>query len=422
MLRKMVFLMITIIVFGLMFGVCAVSAQVDEIKVGVVLPLSGPLATTGQMTKGAMELTADIVNNKYEDLNIPLAETEGLPNFGGAKLKLIFLDDQSNAERAMGSVDQLITQEGVCAVMGSIASTVTATASQAAERLEVPFLNPLSSSPGLTERGFKWFFRCCPDDDLFTRNFFEFMEETEREKGIDFGTTVAMLYENTLWGSDVAVAIRKYAPQFGYEVVEDLPYTARSASLTSEIQRLKAANADVVILASYVSDAILIQTTMKELNYIPPYLLAMDSGHNDPNFIATVGELANYIVSREVYTSSLLENPTVAKLNEMSKERIGFPIVQSIAQGMTGVMVMADALSRAKSLEPEDIRIALAETDIPQEKLIFPWPSLKFNEKGQVSTGRGIMVQILEEEYEPIWPFDIATVEPVLPVPSWDER
>jgi branched-chain amino acid transport system substrate-binding protein len=422
MLRKMVFLMITIIVFGLMFGVCAVSAQVDEIKVGVVLPLSGPLATTGQMTKGAMELTADIVNNKYEDLNIPLAETEGLPNFGGAKLKLIFLDDQSNAERAMGSVDQLITQEGVCAVMGSIASTVTATASQAAERLEVPFLNPLSSSPGLTERGFKWFFRCCPDDDLFTRNFFEFMEETEREKGIDFGSTVAMLYENTLWGSDVAVAIRKYAPQFGYEVVEDLPYTARSASLTSEIQRLKAANADVVILASYVSDAILIQTTMKELNYIPPYLLAMDSGHNDPNFIATVGELANYIVSREVYTSSLLENPTVAKLNEMSKERIGFPIVQSIAQGMTGVMVMADALSRAESLEPEDIRIALAETDIPQEKLIFPWPSLKFNEKGQVSTGRGIMVQILEEEYEPIWPFDIATVEPVLPVPSWDER
>lgn len=422
MLRKLIFLLLTFILLSFTFGVVSVSAQVDEIKVGVVLPLSGPLATTGQMTKGAMELAADIVNNKYEDLSVPLAETEGLPNFGGAKIKLIFLDDQSNAERAMGSVDQLITQEGVCAVMGSIASTVTSTASQAAERLEVPFLNPLSSSPGLTERGFKWFFRCCPDDDLFTRNFFEFMGDVEREKGIEFGTTVAMLYENTLWGSDVAVAIRKYAPQFGYEVIADLPYTARSASLTSEIQRLKAANADVVILASYVSDAILIQTTMKELDYIPPYLLAMDSGHNDPNFVATVGDLANYIVSREVYTSSLLENPTVAKLNEMSQERIGFPIVQSIAQGMTGVFVMADVLSRAESLEPEDIRTALAATDIPQEKLIFPWPSLKFNEKGQVSTGRGIMVQILEGKYEPIWPFDIATVEPVLPVPSWDER
>jgi len=420
--RFFICLLSVLVVLSVLGGVNSVFAEVKEVTVGVVIPLSGNLATTGNLLKQSMELAVEVVNNKYENLSVPMAETEGFPNFGGAKLKMIFLDDQSNPEKSMGSVDQLISQEKVCAIMGSISSTVTATASQAAERLGVPFLSHTSSSPGLTERGFKWFFRCCPDDDLFTKNFFQFMEDAKKEKSIELGKTIAMLYENTLWGSDVAKAIRKYAPQFGYEIIADLPYTSRSASLTSEIQRLKAANADIAMLASYVSDAILIQTTMKDMNYIPPIMLAMDSGHNDPNFIKTVGDLANYIVSREVFTSTLLGDPTVAKINEMVIEKTGFPLVQVTAQGFMGVLVLADALSRAESLEPEAIRVALVETDIPKEKVIFPWPGIKFNEKGQVSTGRGIMVQIQEQKYKPIWPFEIANVEPILPIPGWDKR
>ncbi|MCJ7790117.1 MAG: ABC transporter substrate-binding protein [Candidatus Atribacteria bacterium] len=426
MLRRFFICLLSVLVIlsvvGGMGFVFAAQGKVDVVKVGVTLPLSGSLATTGNLTKKAMELAVEVVNNKYENLNLPMAETEGFPNFGGAKLELVFLDDQSNPEKGMSAVDQLITQQKVCAVMGSIASSVTATASQAAERLGIPFLNPLSTSPGLTERGFKWFFRCTPDDDLFSRNFFQFMVEVKEKKGIDLGKTISLLYENTLWGSDVAKAIHKYASQFGYEIIADLPYTAKSASLTSEIQRLKGVNADIVMLASYVSDAILIQTTMKDLNYIPPVILAMDSGHNDPNFIATVGDLANYIVSREIFTSTLLENPTVAKVNEMMIVKTGFPLVQSTAQGFMGTLIMADAISRAKSLDPEDIRAALAETNIPKEKLIFPWEGCKFNEKGQVSTGRGIMVQILEQKYIPVWPFEIANVEPILPIPAWDKR
>jgi len=423
MLKKMfTYLMLSLVILSIVGSASSVFAQDNVVKVGVVVPLSGNLATTGNLLKQSMELAVEVVNNKYEDLSVPMAGTEGFPNFNGAKLELIFLDDQSNPEKSMGSVDQLISQEKVCAVMGSISSTVTATASQAAERLGVPFLSHTSSSPGLTERGFEWFFRCCPDDDLFTKNFFQFMEDAKEVKSIELGKTIAMLYENTLWGSDVAKAIRKYAPQFGYEIVADLPYTSRSASLTSEIQRLKAASADIVMLASYVSDAILIQTTMKDMNYIPPIMLAMDSGHNDPNFVATVGDLANYIVSREVFTSTLLGDPTVAKINDMIIEKTGFPLVQVTAQGFMGVLVMADVISRAESLEPEDIRTAMIETNIPKEKVIFPWPGIEFNEKGQVSTGRGIMVQIQEQKYKPIWPFEIASVEPILPIPSWDER
>ena len=430
-------ILLSTLIFALLVGLvgCATEApktapkapeapKITEVKVGVVLPLSGNIAQTGTLVKQAMELAADVVNNKYADLNVPCAATEGFPNLGGAKLKLVFLDSQNTPEKGMSAVEQLITQEKVHAVMGAYSSAVTQTASQAAEKLGIPFLNENSTSPGLTTRGFQWFWRCTPDDDMFTKNFFEFLKDMKEKKGKNLGTTIAMLYENTLWGADVAKAIQKYAPQFGYKIIADIPYTARAASLTGEIQQLKKANADIVMLASYVSDAILIQKTLKDLNYIPPVMLAQDSGHNDPNFVATVGDLANFIVSREVYASSLLKlNPAIAKVDEMMKAKTGFPLDGNTGRGFMGMLVMADALSRAKSLSPADIAKALSETNIPKDKVIFPWEGIKFDPTThQITTGRGIIVQIQDKKYVPVWPFEIATAEVKLPIPAWNKR
>lgn len=401
---------------------CSLAAEPETVKVGMVVPLSGNIAQTGALLRAAYLIAQDVVNNKTEDFNVPAAETEGFPNLGGAKLELVFLDSQGIPEKAMSATEQLITQEKVVAVIGAYASSSTVTAAQAAERLGIPFLNENSTSPILTQRGFEWFFRCTPDDDFFTLNFFEFLRD-EEEKGKKYGKTVAMLYENTLWGADVAKAIKKYAPKFDYKVVADIPYTARSASLTSEIQQLKSINADIVMLASYVSDAILIQTTMRDMDYIPPIMLAQDSGHNDPNFIKTVGDLGNYIVSREVYTSALLNKPAVKKLNDLMLEKTGLPLDGNSARGFMGVLVMADALLRAKSTQPEDLRQALLETNIPPEKVIFPWDGIRFDqETHQINSGRGIIVQIQDKKYLPVWPYEIATVETKLPIPKWDER
>ncbi|MGZ6225884.1 MAG: ABC transporter substrate-binding protein, partial [Syntrophales bacterium] len=129
----------------------------NEIRIGVIFPLTGPLATTGQgLLKGA-ELAADIINNKY-NLNMPLAKTAGLPNLKGAKIKIVPGDHQGKPEVGMAEAERLITQEKVVAIIGCYNSAVTATASQAAERYGIPFLNDSSTSPGLTDRGFKWFF------------------------------------------------------------------------------------------------------------------------------------------------------------------------------------------------------------------------------------------------------------------------
>jgi branched-chain amino acid transport system substrate-binding protein len=99
----------------------------------------------------------------------------------------------------MAEAERLITQEKVVAIMGCYNSAVTATASQAAERYGIPFLNDSSTSPGLTDRGFKWFFRTTPHDDMFSENFFIFLNDLKKKKKIAVGS-IALLYENTLFG------------------------------------------------------------------------------------------------------------------------------------------------------------------------------------------------------------------------------
>ena len=85
-------------------------------------------------------------------------------------------------------------------------------------------------------------------------------------------------------------------------------------------------------------------------------------------------------------------------------------------------MTLADAINRAASVEPEAIRKALTETNIPGSKLIMPWKGIKFDDKGQNTLGSGILLQIINGKYYTVWPFDIATHDIVWPMPKWDQR
>ena len=269
----------------------------EEVLIGAIYPLTGGLAATGEDLKAGVELAIEIVNGEFPDLNLPLAAEAGLPNLGGAKVVVIFGDHEADAEKGMSEAERLITEEGVVALVGCYNSSVTATASQAAERLRMPFLNPESTSPLLTARGFEWFFRTTPYDKLFTENFYEFLDSV-RESGIEVNK-VAILNENTLWGTDVATLEERYAKEYGYEVVASIPYAKEATDMTSEVTTLKAAEPDVVMQSSYVSDAILSMKTYKDLDFNPPAILAMDAGFIVSEFIETLGDDANYIFGSE---------------------------------------------------------------------------------------------------------------------------
>ena len=201
----------------------ALSAQAQqEIKIGVIYPLTGPLASSGAEMRDALELAADIVNNGAKGIpELPFAAGGALSGLKGAKIKLVFADHQGNPQIGATEAERLVNQEKVVALMGAYNSNVTQTASQVAERYKIPFLNAESSSPTLTARGFKYFFRTTPHDELFVHNAFDFIKDVEDSKHLKVAS-VATLSENTLFGNEASKLQAKFATEHGYTMVKQV--------------------------------------------------------------------------------------------------------------------------------------------------------------------------------------------------------
>lgn len=399
-------------------------ADAPEIVIGSILPLTGGLATTGQGLKIAQELARDLINGRVY-YPVTMAGSNGLPNLGHAKLKIIFADSQGNPEQAKTVAEQLITQDHVVALLGTYASSTTATASQVAERYGIPFVNPDSSNPTLTTRGFKTFFRTTPHDGTFSQNLFEFLGDLLKKQKTAKVQKIAIVYENTLFGTGAADAEEAIAKKDGYEVVLRLPYAANASEVQSEVQKVKAAGADAIFQSSYLNDALLFMKTYKQQNVTTQGIVAQDAGFIDPGFVKNLGKDADYILTRDVFSLNVkFKNKGVPYVNELFKLRSPSHnnLDGNTARDFTAVTVLAEAINRAKSTKPGDIIKALQATNIPGKQTIMPWRGIKFDETGQNVLGNGLVEQIQNGAYETVWPFDVATKAAVWPMPAWDKR
>ena len=397
-------------------------AQTKEIVIGVLYPLTGPVAQVGIDAVAAVKTAVDIINNDV-DLNVPLGPGKGLPNLGGAKIRVVIADHGGKPAVGQAEAERMITQEKVHALFGAYYSSVTATASQVAERYQVPYLNAESTSPKLTKRGFKWFFRTTPHDGEFTQVMFDFIKDFEKKKGVKLGT-VAIFHEDSLWGSDSGKAQMDLASSAGYEVASDIAYKKTTTSLTAEVQRLKAAAAAVFLPSSYTGDALLLMRTAKELDYNPKMLIAQNAGFTDPTFVKTLGADAEGVITRSPFNNDLDKTiPMIKKVNALFlKNSKGRDLSDVPVRAFTGFLALADAINRAGSSDPEKIRQALTETNIPPDKLIVPWRGIKFGTDGHNMLQRGILMQVQKGKYCTIYPFELASCEVMYPMPTWKEK
>jgi branched-chain amino acid transport system substrate-binding protein len=163
--------------------------------------------------------------------------------------------------------------------------------------------------------------------------------------------------------------------------------------------------------------------TYKELGFSPDMILANNAGFTDTEFIRTLGKDAEYVITREVWALDLAtKNPLIKEVNALFNARTKSNFTGNSSRTFTGLMVIADAINRAGSTEPEAIRKALAATNLPASALIMPWGGVKFDESGQNTLGRGILVQIVGGTYHTVYPFNLATQDVVWPMPKWDQR
>ncbi len=203
-----------------------------------------------------------------------------------------------------------------------------------------------------------------------------------------------------------------------------MQYRSRSTSLTAEVQRLKAAEPEVWLPTSYVSDASLMVQHSKELDYNPKIVLAQDSGHVESAFVEQVGKDAQGYASRAVFVPDLANRkPVIKQVNELFKARVNHDMADVPARVFTGFLVLCDAINRAASVDAERIRQALVATDVPGDQIPMPWQGVKFDPAtGQNESGTPIIIQLQGGQYWTVWPFDFAAKEFIHPIPKWSER
>ena len=342
--RALIVLMVFAMTLSLGFG--SALAEQKVIKIGALYPLTGNLAATGMDCKRGVDLAVEIINGKF-DLNLPFAKEEGIPNLGGAKIEIIYADTKGDPKNGLAEAERLITQEKVVALIGAYQSAVTKTASQAAERLKIPFVCSDSSSPTLTERDFTYFFRVSPHDGTMARNQFEFLKDLETQKGKKV-KTVALIYENTEFGANVAKMQQQYAKEFGYEVVADIAYPANSSDVTSEVGKIISAKPDVVMHAAYITDAILFTKTFKEMNLVPQGFLNM-AGYIESDYLPTVKADGDYFYVRSTFALDLAKKkPMVGQVAALYQKQYNIPMGENTARSFSAPFVLADAFNRAK--------------------------------------------------------------------------
>ncbi|MGH7188269.1 MAG: ABC transporter substrate-binding protein [Acetobacteraceae bacterium] len=395
----------------------AVAMAAETVKIGVILPLTGNAAGAGQSMKQAIELAIDVINKPTPELApVPLAAGAGLTALGGARIEAIFADNQGSPSVGQSQALRLITQDQVVALNGAYQSSITLTTSAVAERYGIPYVNGTSTASNLTERGYKWFFRTTPIGPDFARLYLDFLAYVAKT-GMATGK-IAVVHENTDYGTSVADSIVKVAADHGVKIALRIAYNANGTDVSPQVLQLKQAAPDVVIFVSYTSDSILYMKTFHTLDYRPPIVIGDDSGFSDPSFVKTVGPIAQGALNRSAFVPGKPGTVTY-KVNALFRKQTGRDMDDTSARAMQGFLVLADAINRAGSTKPAAIQKALVETNLPPSELVIGYKGVKFNAQGQNTLGYALLIQLLGKDWVPVWPTSEATARLVLPFKGW---
>jgi branched-chain amino acid transport system substrate-binding protein len=396
----------------------AASAQDKTVKIGAVFPLSGGAASAGVHAKAAIETALDIINNAHPELgNFPLAKNAGLAGLGGAKVEVVFADNQGSPATGQNQTLRLITEEKVVAMTGAYQSGITLTASAIAEKYGIPFVNGESVAANLTERGFKWFFRTTPVASDFAKVYFDFLADMKASGAKT--DNIALVHDNTEYGTSVSSVITSAFKDKGVTIAQDISYAPNATDVQSQVLQLKEKKPDVVIMIAYTSDAILYQKTMQSLDYKPAMMIADDSGYSDPSFIKSVGKISQGVFNRSSWSVGP-PGSTTAIIADLYKKKSGDEMDDTAAREMQGFFVLCEAIDRAGSTDPAKIQAALKATDLKADQLMIGYKGVKFDDKGQNIMASGVMIQLQDgENYVGVWPKASAEKPPAMPYKGW---
>jgi branched-chain amino acid transport system substrate-binding protein len=322
----------------------------ESIKIGAVVPLTGPFAGGGAQVERGYRYGVDDVN---ADGGVYVAEYDAT-----IPLELDLRDDESDPNRTTAVLEDLFS-EGVVAYLGGFGSPVHAAGTVIAEKNQIPYLGVATALQALHDQGYQYYFSPFPKSPDIAVSVFEMLNallpEGERP------TRVGIFQESTDWGEELGALWAEKAPEYGYEVVFHEKYAPGTADFTDLI--LKAKEADVQALLSLPTppDGFALFKQMGELGWKPPFSLVVRAA--DVPTWNDLGEVGDGVFLSAGWHPDL-GYEGIEPMNQRHIEEMGRPADPIVGGSYSLVQILADAIERAGSLDPQAIRDAIAATDL----------------------------------------------------------
>jgi branched-chain amino acid transport system substrate-binding protein len=369
----------------------------DEIKVGIVLPLTGPLADFGLMEKRSFDLALEEIN--------------GGGGINGSTLHFIYEDDNGKPEVGRSVVEKLIDKDKVVMLGGGFSSAVTYVTADMAQQNRIPFLINTASADRITEQGWDYIFRLNPPVSAYASGLESFLAEVVKPK------TAVIIHETSLYGNKAAEFFQKSCERLGIKVLLVEGYDHGVEDFQPVLTKVKELNPDLVYMVSYVTDASELMTQARQLKLSPKLFLGGAAGFTMPEFVQYAGIASDKVITANLWHQAL---PLPGAMDYYKRYVAKFnrdPDYHG-AEAYAAAYVIKDVLQRAKSLAPDDIKQALTET-----RLMTVFGPVKFTSYDGKTNQNKLTSYVVQWQYSRlklIWPENLANAKYDYPV-DWLE-
>jgi branched-chain amino acid transport system substrate-binding protein len=377
------------------FVLSSARAEAAAINVGVIMPLSGANAQFGINARNGIELVADEIN-----------AAGGIAELGGAKINLIVADATSTPTTAGNVAQRLITQQDMTALLGAFVSSLTIAISEVTERRDIPLLT-MSFADQITGRGYKNIFQVVAKASVIGKAQFEYTAAIAQAAGSKI-EKIAIMYEDTAYGTAQANGLRAGAKAANVEIVMDDAYPLGITDTTPLINKLRGSGAQAVFPVSYLNDSLLIIRTMRQQKLTIP-AIGGAAGYVIPDFEKGLGEFAENVLSIDTSNYDL-----APELTDRFRKRYGYFMVHEALEHAVCLEVLVQAIKKAKSTKAEAVAEALRGA-----KFTGGWingmtgGAVQFDQTGLNVLSVPLMVQWRGKDIVTVWPKDIAKSPPV---------
>ncbi|WP_338662313.1 ABC transporter substrate-binding protein [Pararoseomonas sp. SCSIO 73927] len=353
-----------------------------EWRVGAIYPLSGAPGLLG--------------DESFRGLEMAVEERNAAGGLLGRPVRLLRADATDQAA-AVAEARRLIGAEKVSLLVGSSDSAVSLAASQASDAQGIPYFELGAAAEGLTERGFRNFWRTCPRAADFAGVAAEAVSSVlpsllgrPRE-----ALRVGLLHEEGPYGSSIAELQAMRLAEAGTPVVERIPYPSRPADLAPAVQRLREAFVDVLLHAAGQNDVILLFRNLREAGWRPRAIIGSGGGYSLADTARAVGPAFEGVMNIGFTGFAIADRtaPGNAAFAEAYKRRYGAdPRSGHSLANFFGGRIALDAVTRAGSAEKDRLRAAMLATDVPEGTTPTGWGAA-FDERGQNTRARPWLMQ-----------------------------